>query len=246
VIRAVIFDMGHTLLRYVRRGGGSWRELESPGIRQIYQYLVEQGHPIEAAEDAFVDAMFGRLAEGWEQATGGHINLRALDWISSAAADHAVTLDELALAEAIRRYAMPVREGLAASPGAIETLATLRERGYRIGLISNTIWPAELHIEDLQQVGVLPYLEQMVYSGEFGVWKPNPPIFQHVAELLGVAPEQVVFVGDSPREDIVGAQRAGMRAVWVRNESFPLGEVRPDAVIEALPELLPIVEGWCA
>ena len=246
MIRAIIFDMGQTLMRFVRPGSGSWRELETPGIRGIYRYLVEQGHPISSHEDDFVEAMFARLAEGWEQSTGGHINLRAVDWIASGAADHALTLDEAALREAARRYAQPLRPGLSAMSGAVETLSTLRQQDYRIGLISNTIWPAELHIEDLDELGLLPYLEHMDFSGELGFWKPNPKIFQHATAALNVTPEETVFVGDSPREDILGAQGIGMRAVWIRSAEFPLGDVRPDAIIEALPELLPILERWRA
>jgi putative hydrolase of the HAD superfamily len=244
VTRAVIFDMGGTLMRFVRPGAGSWRELEAPGIRGIYQYLVEQGHPIVSHEDDFVEAMFARLAEGWEQSTGGHISLRAADWIAAGLADHALTLDEAAILEAARRYARPLREGLRAAPGAIETLAELRARGYRIGLISNTIWPAELHIEDLEEIGVLPYLEHLIFSGEIGLWKPNRAVFQHVLAALEAEPEHAVFVGDSPREDILGAHGAGMRAVWVRSAEFPLDDVEPNAIISELPELLPILERW--
>ena len=75
MIRAVIFDMGQTLLRSRRPGDGSWRDMEIPGIRGIYRYIVEQGHPIASHEDEFVEVMFARLAEGWRQATGGQINL---------------------------------------------------------------------------------------------------------------------------------------------------------------------------
>src|SRR3954454_79270 len=147
MIRAVIFDMGETLIRFVRPGGGSWREFETPGIRGIYRYLIEQGHPIASHEEDFVEAMFARLAEGWQQSTGGQISLRATDWIAAGAADHALTLDEAALFVAARRYALSIRDGLAAAEGAAATLATLRDSGYRIGLISNTIWPAEVHME---------------------------------------------------------------------------------------------------
>jgi len=157
VIKAIIFDMGETLIRFVRPGSGSWREFETPGIRGIYRYLIEQGHPIASHEDDFVEAMFARLAEGWQQSTGGHISLRAVDWIAAGAADHALTLDEAALIEAARRYALPIRDGLVAADGAAATLAVLRDAGYRIGLISNTIWPAELHMEDLEEIGLLHY-----------------------------------------------------------------------------------------
>lgn len=244
MIRAVIFDMGETLLKFVRPGNGTWREFEDSGIRGVYRYLVRQGHPIASQEDEFVEAMFRRLAQGWEQSTGGHINLRATDWIAAGAADHALTLDELALMEAVKHYARPLREGLTATPGAAETLARLQSSGYRIGLISNTIWPAELHIEDLAEQGLLPYLEHLVFSGEKGVWKPNPRIFEDVLRALDVTPETAVFVGDSPREDIVGAQHVGMRAIWMRSREFPLRDVRPDAVIESLPEVPPILDRW--
>jgi putative hydrolase of the HAD superfamily len=238
--------MGGTLMRFVRPGSGSWREFESPGIRGIYSYLIEQGHPIESHEDDFVEAMFARLAEGWEQSTGGHISLRAADWIAAAAADHAVTLDEAALIEAARRYARPIRAWLRAADGAAPTLAALRDAGYRLGLISNTIWPAELHMEDLEEIGLLQFLEHLTFSGEIGMWKPSRQIFEHALAALEARPEQAVFVGDSPREDILGARGAGMRAIWVRNPDFPLGDVQPDAIIETLPELLPILERWRA
>lgn len=244
MIRAVIFDMGGTILRFRLSDTSTWRESEEAGIRGIYQYLVEQGHPLAAHEDAFVDVMFNRLAEGWEQSTGGHINLRALDWIAAGVNHHALTLDEAALLEAARRYAKPIRESLRLMPGAQETLAALQEQGYRIGLISNTIWPAELHLEDLAELGVLPYFEHTIFSGDAGMWKPHAAIFRHALQALGATAGEAVFVGDSPREDILGAQAVGMRAVWQRNAEFPLGDVQPEAIIDALPELLPLFKRW--
>lgn len=246
MIQTVIFDMGQTLLNFARPGSGSWREFETPGIRGVYRYLVEQGHPIASHEDGFIEAMFDRLATGWQQATGGHINLRAIDWIAAGVADHALTLDEIALREAVHRYAQPLRHELSTMPGAIETLTALRKQGYRIGLISNTIWPGDLHIEDLAALQVLPYLDATLFSGDLGIWKPQSGIFTCMLETLQSTPSQAVFVGDSPREDILGAQGVGMRAVWLRNREFPLGEIQPDAIIETLPGLLSILERWHA
>ncbi|MCS6839858.1 MAG: HAD family hydrolase, partial [Roseiflexus sp.] len=145
MIRAVVFDMGGTLLKYPRPGNGTWREFEERGIRGLYRYLVAQGHPIAAEEEAFVARMFERLAQGWEQATGGRINLRAIDWIAAGAADHDLELSDGALIEAVHHYARPLRDGVTAMPGAAEALAELRARGVRVGLISNTIWPGDLH-----------------------------------------------------------------------------------------------------
>jgi putative hydrolase of the HAD superfamily len=242
MIRAVIFDMGNTLVRFVRPGGGTWRELEDRGIRGLYRYLIAEGHPIRAHEDAFVEAMFERLAAGWEQSTGGQINLRAVDWIAAGAADHQLTLDERTLLAAAHAYAHPLREGVSAVPGADAALTTLRARGCRIGLISNTIWPGQLHLDDMEQLGLRQYLEHTIFSGDAGVWKPSAAIFTRVLDGLGVAPAEAVFVGDNPREDILGAQAVGMRAIWVRSQEFALGSVLPDAIITDQTELIHALE----
>ncbi len=242
MIRAVVFDMGGTLLKFVRPGNGTWREFEERGIRGLYRYLVAQGHPLAAQEEAFVERMFVRLAEGWEQATGGHINLRAADWIAAGAADHDLALSDGALLEAVHHYARPLRDGVTAMPGAGAALATLRSRGIRTGLISNTIWPGELHREDLAALGLLEHIEYAVFSGDLGVWKPRPQIFLHVLERLDVAPENAVFVGDSPREDIRGAQAVGMRAVWIRSPEFALpDDIHPDAIITTPGDILDLL-----
>lgn len=237
-MKAVIFDMGGTLLHYAPPGSAPWRDLETPGIRSLYRYLREQGHAIATHEDEFIETMFGRLADGWEQATGGHLNLSARDWIRAGVADHALTLDDASLQAAAHRFAQPLRANVRAANNAKQVLAALRERGLRIGLISNTIWPAELHLQDLDATGLLQYLDYTLFSGEYGMWKPQPGIFQHMLSVLGVAPNEALFVGDSPQEDIRGAQQVGMRAVWVRNTEFLLNDVQPDAIIDELGELL--------
>lgn len=243
MIRAVVFDMGGTLLRYPRPGNGTWREFEERGIRGLYRYLVTQGHPITAEEEAFVARMFERLAQGWEQATGGRINLRATDWIAAGAADHDLTLSDGALMEAVCHYARPLRDGVTAMPGAVAALAELRARGTRIGLISNTIWPGDLHCEDLIALGLWQYIEYGVFSGDFGIWKPCPQVFLHVLDHLGVNPADAIFVGDNPKEDVRGAQQAGMRAIWVRSPEFPLPpDILPDVIVANPGEIVPLLD----
>ena len=242
MIRAAIFDMGNTLLRFERPGTGTWREVEERGIHALYRYLLEEGHPIQAQEDVFVEAMFARLAMGWEQSTGGHINLRAAEWIAAGVADDGLMLDEQALIAAVHAYARPMQHGITVVPGAKAALAELRRRGVRIGLISNTIWPAELHLADLEQLGLREYLEYTIFSGDAGIWKPTPQIFERALTGLGVAPHEAIFIGDNPREDILGAQAIGMRAILVRGREFALGDVHPAAIIEDQTELLAAIE----
>ncbi|MEU5548321.1 HAD family hydrolase [Micromonospora sp. NPDC047793] len=66
----------------------------------------------------------------------------------------------------------------------------------------------------------------------------------HLDELAGVPPSQVVHVGDNPAFDVVGAQRAGLRAIWLnrRGDSLPAG-VLPDATVSSLAELPAVLVG---
>lgn len=135
-------------------------------------------------------------------------------------------------------------------PDAPATLAGLRERGIKVGVLSNTIWSAERHTEIFARDGVLELIDGAVYTSEYPWVKPHPEAFKAAMAAVGVArPERCVYVGDRPFDDIFGARRAGMRAVLVPHSDIPefqFGHTQgePDAVIQRLTELLPVVDGW--
>jgi len=108
-------------------------------------------------------------------------------------------------------------------PDAKRTLRTLRERGYRLGLISNTHWrmPDGLREEfdDLFDVIILSY--------EHGYAKPHPSIFLETLNRLGVNPNDCLHIGDDPISDIRGAKEVGMKTAFIRRK-----KVRTDADIE--------------
>lgn len=119
---------------------------------------------------------------------------------------------------------------------AHDTLRELRERGVRMGLISNF----EPWLEDLlRDLEMLDFLEVLVISGKEDYEKPHPRIYELALERAGVSPRQSLHVGDSPVSDYDGAREAGMRAVlldrWGRFPDFA-GEVVRD--LRELPGLL--------
>ena len=78
-----------------------------------------------------------------------------------------------------------------------------------------------------------------------GVHKPDAEMFRRAATRLDAVPSQCVFVGDNPDADIQGAKGSGMRAICIRDTWWD--EPRDaDAVIDRVPELLPLVESWQA
>lgn len=97
--------------------------------------------------------------------------------------------------------------------GAHELLKLLRPR-FRLGLLTNAYDGAEQRAR-LDRSGLTGYFDVVVVSGEVGLYKPQPEVFHHTLGLLGVAPEQALYVGDSPHHDVDGAASAGIRPVLV-------------------------------
>ena len=126
----------------------------------------------------------------------------------------------------------------------------LRSRGIRIGVLSNTLWPRTEHDRVFHRDGVADLIDAAVYTSEIEWTKPHPAAFHAVLDALGgIAPEDAVFVGDRPWDDIAGAKGVGMRAVLLPHSEIPAyqeGPVRgePDAVVTRLAEVLSLVDSW--
>jgi putative hydrolase of the HAD superfamily len=131
----------------------------------------------------------------------------------------------------------PTASGLRA--GAREVLAELHGRGYRLGVISNTLQPGRLMDRTLASRGLIDFFPVRIYSSEVHVAKPHPAIFRAAQEALGLPPERIVYVGDRLGADVAGAQRVGMKGVLIEVAHRPENDpsIVPDARIIELPEL---------
>jgi putative hydrolase of the HAD superfamily len=129
---------------------------------------------------------------------------------------------------------------------AVPLLRDLRERGIRIGVLSNTMWPRHAHERVFVRDEVLDLIDAAVYTSEIAWSKPHPEAFRAVMAALGVNdPAACVFVGDRPYDDIHGAKSMGMRAVLIPNNDVPpFEEAVPDAVITRLSELPALIDQW--
>ena len=124
---------------------------------------------------------------------------------------------------------------LAATTHAL--LESLRERGLKLGLVSNAFDPADLLHRDLAEMGVAERLDVAVFSSEVGRRKPDPLIFEQALERLGAAPERSLFVGDTLATDIAGASALGMQtclARWFRADENPAA---PEPDFEAFTQM---------
>lgn len=99
------------------------------------------------------------------------------------------------------------------SESCVNTLHELRERGLKLGVITNG--PSALQRRKLAALALDHSFDKILVSGEEGVRKPDAEIFHRALGRLDVAAHEAMFVGDHPVADVEGAHRAGLRAVWM-------------------------------
>ena len=119
-------------------------------------------------------------------------------------------------------------------------LAGLRGR-YRLAVLSNA--DNDFLLACLARNGL--EFEAVVTSEMAEAIKPDPSIFHYLADVLGLPPEQILYVGDWPMPDIVGARRAGVPVVWLNRHGhvLPPDMPTPDLEVASLTELLPVLVG---
>ncbi len=98
---------------------------------------------------------------------------------------------------------------------------------------------------DLRRIGIGHFFERSVAARDVGALKPDAVVFHKVIEGTGLAPAEVLFVGDDPQLDVEGARRAGMQPVWMDREgaAWPAGLAPPPHAVRSLDELLELLAG---
>ncbi len=121
-------------------------------------------------------------------------------------------------------------EVLALFSDALDLLDYLKPN-YPLGLITNG--PADIQRQEVQTLNLEPYFEPRVFiEGELGEGKPLQSVFARAQQAAGVAPGEMLFVGNSYDHDINPAILAGWRTVWVRRDS----DVPPSADLDKEPK----------
>lgn len=242
MIRAVIFDLGGTLIEYAGEFR-TWPELEEPGLNAAYAVLDKHGLKLPKTKD-FRSKAYEILPDRWRQATDGKKNLTVADLILDALNQLGIeSPPDRILDMAAEHYERAFCERAVAVPYGRETLAKLRANGYALGLISNTMFSGKAHLQDLERFELADYFDTLLFSADVNKWKPNRAPFHHVMSALRSTPESTVFVGDDPGADVVGARRAGMHVVHFKSsDRFPAaGGTLPDAVIDDLRQLTSVM-----
>ena len=119
-----------------------------------------------------------------------------------------------------------------------DVLPTLNalQGGYTMGLLSNgNTYP--------ERCGLGGYFQFVVFAQDHGIQKPDPQLFEIAIERAGCTKRQLLHVGDSFQNDVIGAKQAGIRSVWLNRQGINnKAEQQPDFEISSLWELTRILE----
>lgn len=131
-------------------------------------------------------------------------------------------------------------------PGCLETLATLKSRGFITGIITNGI--EQLQLGKIHQLGLQDEVDHVVVSAQARAHKPDVKVFELALSRAGVAASTAWQIGDHATNDVAGAIRAGMSGVFfdpsgeLLISAFQELEVQPTHTVASLPQVLELLE----
>jgi HAD superfamily hydrolase (TIGR01509 family) len=212
--RLVLFDLDDTLCDY--------DNALVTRIRYAFEPWFDSPEQLEAAvRDQLA-------ASDWEG--GEHFQ----DVLTRHGRDDASVIDE-----ARARFIEDRYRGLCLFDEALEVVETIAEV-MSVGIITNG--PSDIQWPKIRLLGIENHFPVIVVSGDVGVWKPDPRIFEIALERCGFTAEDAIYVGDSIEADMPGARAAGVRSVWMNRARHPWHDDQPpDAIIHSLHDLLPLV-----
>ena len=227
-LKAVTFDVGGTLS-------------DSEGLDKarfgslLVSYLQDLGHRVSTKDyRKAVGLALNKLARIRKH----YAEMKFDDFYSSVLSKMGVNSTELILKDVRSMYydcfLQQIKEGVE------DMLKELRGR-YKLAIVSNSM--SLVPKDFLERHGLSEYFDATVISGEVGIRKPKPELFEHALKLLGVKPSDAIHVGDSLREDVLGAQAAGMKTIWVSEKALKTEvQAKPDAVVRSIDEVPRAIE----
>jgi putative hydrolase of the HAD superfamily len=241
MIKGVIFDLGGTLMHF----DADWEAEDQVCVANLVAFLRSEN--ITTGGD-FYQLFLDQRKRQWKRAEELGVEARIQDALHDALAARGYDVRDGLLTRAVETYFAHNETFWLAYPDALDTLRVLKARGVRLGLISNADDDGVVH-RAVKRLGMAAYLDPVHSSSAEPRWrKPDPRIFHLVSAAWQIPPNEIAMVGDSPRYDILGAHRAGMRGILIdRGDNAPWQKIpdelagdpaiHADATVHALAEI---------
>ena len=199
MFKAVVFDLDHTLfdryktLRSIIESGNAYNifKKEIPAEKIIEEWIYADKHFCPHGWDGVFDHLKDK-------------GLFAGDY-------NRKTFFKECIVPLYMKTAVPF-------PFTIPTINELKNRGYKVGLITNG--DHTLQMRKLEMLGLDNIFDEIIISRDYGTDKPDRLLFDKMGELLGLKNSEMVYVGDHPLNDVDGSRRAGYTPVWVKTSGI--------------------------
>jgi putative hydrolase of the HAD superfamily len=233
-MKAAIFDLGHTLIDYYN----DWAIPEARAVRRFYRAAESK---LDVDEKEFSANLVDILVEGRRRKLVDMKEIPLAEPLARALVEGGAESSADLLRKGNEIFYEVLVEDRHLVPGSREMLEELRDRGYRIGLISDVAWglPSEYPLADMRFYHLDSLFDDLSFSSDTMLRKPHPELFRMAMRNLKVDVEDSVYIGNSPLFDVKGANGVGMRAVLKEAEYYdPCVEAVPDLTISNWDELL--------
>lgn len=240
-ISAVTFDLWDTL---IQEYPGNSEKVATIRVDRIWRVLNDRGmiHSRGEVQKAY-DKTFDFLQLTWSKKRDVPVKDHILFMLTSIDSKLAGRLakEDIAIIEKI--YSEGILEHPPRLlPGAKDALESVRGKGYRMGLISNTgRTPGAMLRVVMDKLGILENFDTTTFSDEILFRKPNELAFNLTLERLRAIPKAAVHIGDDSENDVLGAKKAGMRAVQYTPDDKHASK-HADARVTSLDQVLDRIE----
>jgi len=208
---AIFFDVDDTLYDHLAPFRQAVEEIAAPSASFSYE---EAYHRLRYYSDILSLELGGACAMEAGAATEGMRRRR----FQLALAEFGIELTA-EKASAMQAAYMDCQYQIELFPGARELIEQLSEAGHLVGLITNGAGEhQQKKIDALELDSLIPPHRQFI-SGNCGWDKPDKRLFEHVNAKTGTVAEQCVYIGDSWRNDVIGASNAGWTSVWFNHRA---------------------------
>lgn len=231
-MKALIFDVDDTLYDQIQ-----------PFERALERHIEvarEQIEPLYLSFRRYADEVFEATAIGKMSLKDSHIYR-----MKHALADFGYQVSD-ATALAIQIDYDYFQGQIELSPVFPEIFSWCQAQGIAMGIITNG--PYGHQLRKIRTMGLVNWfeLEHVLVSGQVGITKPNPAIFQLMEERLGMSGEDICYLGDSFENDVVGAKAANWKAIWFnhRKRVEPIAPYQADKVVTAWDELVEVIQSF--
>jgi putative hydrolase of the HAD superfamily len=230
-VNTVLIDLDDTLLDYSGGVDVSWRSA-------CTSVAAPAGVDAAALATALVEARRSFWSDPDHNRRERVNMLKAWQQIASRALGACgCSTEAIALAMA-EDYAARRREAMTLFPDARLTLERFRAAGATMGLVTNG--DARQQRDKIERHDLARFFDVIVIEGEFGAGKPDETVYRHALEGLKARAADAVMIGDHLEFDVGGAQRFGIRGIWLdrAGEGLPVAcSVTPHRIIRGLGEL---------